>query len=166
MEIPEFNRHRMRTQIIKIIVHVYEAQKQLNLCDDHEKIIRNASLLPGIATLQLDFKSTICEGLDQLRSDLTTFITLAGATNDILEAGMDNPNNTSPPERGRFLALVDRTPLQRQLIREGHMPYSDIPKHYHQVPVNQNLSPHKPRKHNPDPPKKRIKRKPRNEMPM
>lgn len=146
MEIPEFNRHRIRAQLIKIIAHVHEARRQLNLCDDHEKIIRNASNIKGIATLQLDFKSNICERLNDYRNSLSCFIQITAATITVLEQAMDNPNNTMPPERGRFLALVDRTPLQRTLIRDGLMPYSDQPTHYHQVPTDQNLKPHKPRK--------------------
>lgn len=164
MEIPEFNRHRIRAQIIKIIAHVHEARKQLTLCDEHEKIIRNASNLEGIATLQLDFK-ILCDNIDFLRDTATLRIMQLSEAALILYNAMDNPNNTMPPMHGRFLALVDRTPLQRTLIREGLMPYSDLPTHYHQIPKDQNLKPGKPRKLPPKPTPKKRKPK-RKDMPL
>lgn len=163
MEIPEFNRHRIHKQLIKIISHIQTARHQLVLCDEHEKVIRNASNIPGIATLQLNF-SLMCDEISLNRMRLSTLINLYSTTADTVEKAMDNPNNTAPPIRGKFLEIPGVTHLQRQLIREGHMPYEDNPTHYIQVPTNQNTKPKQPKPVNPDP-KKKPKKK-RKDMPL
>ena len=164
MEIGEHNRHRIRTQIIKIIAHLHEARRQLTLCEDHDKVVRNAGKIEGIATLQLD-TGNISETLDSTRQALQLSISECVRQADVLRNAMDNPYNTPPPITGRFLSLAKLTESQRQMVRAGDMPYSDCPTNFGVVPTDQNKKPPKPRKV-PDPPPKRVRRKPDSRMPI
>jgi hypothetical protein len=164
MELPEYNRHRIRTQLIKIIARLREARMEINLSDTNIKIIRNAQTLEGIATLQLDFTDAIAQidaVTDQIASTINTLVSQA----DILRQAMEHPDAPAPPLTGAFLSFPNLTAEQRSLAREGHLPYTDTPTHH--TPANPNRPPATPA---PLPEKVLLpypkRRKPRNDMPI
>lgn len=167
MQLPEFNRHRIRAQLLKIIAHLHEARKQIHLCEDHEKIVRNANKIVGIAPLQLDTPG-FTERVDALSANITLVITEGVSQADALRDSMDNPNNRTPPITGRFLSLEGLTAEQRSLARDGRLPHSDIPTHHPVIDPLHQTKPPKPNKralaYKSPPPKPR--RKLRNEMPI
>jgi len=166
MEPPEFHKHRIRTQLLKIIGHLREARMELNRCDDHMKYVQNASEIEALATLQLETK-VVPQIIQNLNDEITKGIDHCVNQAAILQSAMANPNNKMPPIVGRFLSLSGLTRTQKILATEGHLPYSDQPTHHFVIDPNQQRKPAKPRKL-PDVIiiKQKPRRKKRNEMPI
>jgi len=166
MEIAEIHKHRIRAQLIKIIGHLREARVALNYSQDNVKVVKNAQDIKEIATLQLDTAS-IPTRIEAVSDEIEKVISHLVSQAEILRSSMDNPNNRPPPIVGRFLSLAGLTTMQRQMARDGSLPYSDTPTHYPIIDPNRQDPPPTPK---PLPKVLIIKRKPRrkkrNEMPI
>lgn len=164
MEIPEANRHRIRGQLIKIIAHLHKARHEINHCELHAKMVRNAKDIDGIATLQLDFKGWLYL-LDVIQAQIDSSIGEAAHMAFKIKEIMVQPHNSPPPLYGRHTQLDNLTPIQRILVREGKLNLEPtVPTHFHIIP---NTTKPKPKSRKLPPPlPKRKRRKPDNRMPI
>ena len=167
MEIPEFNRHRIRTQLLKIIAHLRDARMDINQCEEHLHIVEPASNIEGVATLQLDTLG-FCKLIDVIASMTDSAIGEASNIANKLKESMEHPLDLHPPISGKHLLLPGMTAMQRHLIRSGAMEHSDVPTHATVIDPNHHNRPRKPinpKRTPPLPPKYKPKKK-RNEMPI
>lgn len=164
MEVPEANRHRIRGQLIKIIGHLHKARHEINHCELHAKMVRNAKDIPGIATLQLDF-TTWLNNVGNISNIINAAIGEGAAMSADIKGIMIQPNNSPPPLYGKHTQLDHLTPIQRIMIREGKLNLAPtVPTHYPIISTDTKPPP-KPRKL-PLPLPKRKRRKPDSRMPI
>jgi len=119
MDIDEHWKHSNRRQLIKMLGHLLDARRAINLAIEHSKLVG----------AQSDYCRAIENNIDALSTGLDETVKLCGAAADEFRTQMQDPNDRPAPIRGQLEWTPNISPFQRQLIREGALNLQDTPGH-------------------------------------
>lgn len=117
MDIDEHWKHSNRRQVVKVLEHLLDARKAINLSIEHSKLIGTLSESCGAVEGNID---AISIGLNET-------IKLCGIAADEFKSAMLEPNAIPAPIVGKFHWIPNLSPMQRALMREGLLDLPDTP---------------------------------------
>lgn len=120
VEIDEHFRHSDRRQTVKILGHLLDASKAVDLASGPIKFIENSS----------ETTKSIATNLDALRAGFEETKKLCAIAMDEFKQAMTDPDARPAPSSARVAELPNFSPLQRALQREGKLNIATLQETY------------------------------------